>query len=47
MTVLVVGISHRSAPIPLLERLAIDRDGTVKLVEDVLANPHVTEATAV
>jgi len=47
MTVLVVGISHRSAPIALLERLAIDRDGTTKLVEDVLANPHVTEATAV
>jgi glutamyl-tRNA reductase len=47
MTVLVVGISHRSAPIALLEQLAIDRDGTTKLVEDVLANPHVTEATAV
>ena len=47
MTILVVGISHRSAPISLLERLAIDRDGTHKLVEDVLANPHVTEATAV
>jgi glutamyl-tRNA reductase len=28
MTILVVGISHRSAPISLLERLAIDRDGT-------------------
>jgi len=47
MTILVVGISHRSAPISLLERLAIDRDGTYKLVEDVLANQHVTEATAV
>ena len=47
MTILVVGISHRSAPIALLERLAIDRDGIVKLVEDVLANPHVSEATAV
>jgi glutamyl-tRNA reductase len=47
MTILVVGISHRSAPITLLERLAIDRDGTYKLVEDVLANQHVTEATAV
>ena len=46
MTVLVVGISHRSAPITLLEQLAIDRDGTTKLVEDVLANPHVTEAAA-
>jgi len=47
MSVLVVGISHRSAPIALLERLAIDRDGTTKLVEDVLANPHVSEAAAV
>jgi glutamyl-tRNA reductase len=47
MTVLVVGISHRSAPIALLEQLAIDRDGTTKLVEDVLANPHVSEAAAV
>lgn len=47
MTVLVVGISHRSAPIALLEQLALDRDGTTKLVEDVLANPHVSEATAV
>jgi glutamyl-tRNA reductase len=47
MTILVVGISHRSAPIALLEKLAIDRDGTIKLVEDVLANPHVSEAAAV
>ena len=47
MSVLVVGISHRSAPIALLEQLAIDRDGIVKLVDDVLANPHVSEATAV
>jgi glutamyl-tRNA reductase len=47
MTILVVGISHRSAPIALLERLAIDRDGITKLVDDVLANPHVSEATAV
>src|SRR3954451_10142325 len=47
VSVLVVGISHRSAPIALLEQLAIDRDGIAKLVEDVLANPHVSEATAV
>jgi glutamyl-tRNA reductase len=47
VSALVVGISHRSAPIALLERLAIDRDGTTKLVENVLANPHVSEATAV
>jgi glutamyl-tRNA reductase len=47
MTALVVGISHRSAPIALLERLAVDRDGATKLIEDVLANPHVSEATVV
>ncbi len=47
MTVLVVGISHRSAPIALLERLAVDADGATKLIEDVLANPHVSEATVV
>ena len=32
MTVLVVGISHRSAPIALLEKLAVDTDGATKLV---------------
>jgi glutamyl-tRNA reductase len=47
MTVLVVGISHRSAPIALLEQLAVDTDGATKLIEDVLANPHVSEATVV
>jgi glutamyl-tRNA reductase len=47
MTALVVGISHRSAPIPLLEKLALDTDGATKLIEDVLANPHVSEATVV
>lgn len=47
MTALVVGLSHRSAPIALLERLAVDSDGAAKLVEDVLANPHVSEAAVV
>ncbi|HEY3530435.1 MAG TPA: glutamyl-tRNA reductase [Nocardioides sp.] len=47
MTALVVGISHRSAPIALLERVAVDADGACKLIEDVLANPRVSEATVV
>jgi glutamyl-tRNA reductase len=47
MTALVVGISHRSAPIALLEQVAIDADGATKLIDDVLANPHVSEATVV
>ena len=47
MSVLVVGISHKSAPVELLERLALDADGVVKLVDDVIAGEHVTEATVI
>ena len=47
MSVLVVGISHKSAPVDVLERLALDADGTVKLIEDVMGGVHVTEATAI
>ena len=32
MSVLVVGISHKSAPVALLERVALDADGVAKLV---------------
>jgi glutamyl-tRNA reductase len=47
MSVLVVGISHKSAPVALLERLALDSDGVSKLMTDVLAGDHVTEATVI
>ena len=47
MSVLVVGISHKSAPVELLEKLALDTDGTVKLVTDAMAGEHVSEATAI
>jgi len=47
MSVLVVGVSHNSAPVQLLEQLAIDRDGLHKLVEDVAHTEHVTEATVI
>ena len=47
MSVLVVGISHKSAPVELLERLVLDADATVKLIGDVLAGEHVSEATAI
>ncbi len=47
MSVLVVGISHKSAPVELLERLALDPDATHKLLADVVAGEHVTEATAI
>lgn len=45
MSVLVVGISHRSAPVSILEEVALDADGVQKLIKDVLDNEHVTEAT--
>ncbi|GAB6985213.1 glutamyl-tRNA reductase [Nocardioides pyridinolyticus] len=47
MSVLVVGISHKSAPVSLLERVALDNDGVRKLIDDVAACEHVTEATVI
>ncbi len=47
MSVLVVGISHRSAPIPVLERVALDADGVHKTLAAVLDTPHVSEAVVV
>ena len=47
MSVLVVGISHRSAPVSVLERVAVDGEGAAKLLRDVAACEHVTEATVI
>ncbi len=47
MSVLVVGISHRSAPVSLLERVAVDPEGAAKLAKDVAAGEHVTEAAVI
>ena len=47
MSVLVVGISHNSAPVALLERVALDDDGVHKLISDAAACEHVTEATVI
>lgn len=47
MSVLVVGISHKSAPVALLEQVALDDDGVQKLVADAAACEHVTEATVI
>lgn len=43
MSLLVVGLSHRSAPVRLLERAALVGDGLGKLLQDVAAAPPVTE----
>jgi glutamyl-tRNA reductase len=47
MSVLVVGISHRSAPVALLERVALDDDGIQKLTADASSCDHVSEATVI
>lgn len=46
MSILVVGVSHKTAPVSVLERLALDKDGLDKLMRDVASSEHVTEATA-
>ena len=45
MSVLVVGVSHKTAPVSVLERLALDADGLDKLVHGVAACDYVLEAT--
>ena len=45
MSVLVVGVSHRTAPVPVLERLTLDAPGVEKLVREVADCEHVLEAT--
>ena len=47
MSVLVVGVSHKSAPVALLERLALDTDGVTKLIDDVMGSEHVSEVTVI
>jgi glutamyl-tRNA reductase len=45
VSVLVVGISHRTAPVSVLERTALDADGAQKMVREVSELEHVSEAT--
>ncbi len=44
MSVLVVGLSHRTAPVAVLERAALDVDATAKLLADVVVDEHMAEA---
>ena len=44
MSILIVGASHRSAPVELLEQLAVDADAAAKLRTAALHSDHVTEA---
>ncbi|MGQ4382772.1 glutamyl-tRNA reductase [Streptomyces sp. SAS_270] len=44
MSLLVVGLSHRSAPVSVLERAALATDTQAKLLQDTLAAEPATEA---
>ncbi|MFJ1585255.1 glutamyl-tRNA reductase [Streptomyces sp. NPDC088197] len=44
MSVLVVGLSHRSAPVSVLERAALTGDARAKLLQDALAAEPAAEA---
>ena len=46
MSVLVVGVSHKTAPVAVLEQLALDVEAVGKLVHDIAECEHVLEATA-
>ncbi|MFF9854364.1 glutamyl-tRNA reductase [Streptomyces litmocidini] len=45
MSLLVVGLSHRSAPVSILERASLSADTRIKLLQDTLAAEPATEGT--
>lgn len=47
MSVLVIGVSHRSAPVDLLERVSLDTDAAVKLLHRALDIEVVSEAAVI
>lgn len=47
MSVLVVGLSHRTAPIGLLERASLDTDAAVKLAHRAVESAAIAEAAVV
>jgi len=47
VSLLVVGLSHRTAPVRLLEQTALTEELAVKLLGDVVGSEHVSEAVAV
>ncbi|WP_227979527.1 glutamyl-tRNA reductase [Nocardia spumae] len=47
MSVLLVGISHRSAPVAVLEKVAVTEEDRPKLTDRMLASQHISEAMIV
>ncbi len=47
MSVLAIGVSHRSAPVEVLERVALDRAAVAKLLDEVPSSHQIVEAVVV
>jgi glutamyl-tRNA reductase len=44
MSILAIGLSHRSTPVDLLERVVLDETAIIKLLADLIGSDHVDEA---
>ncbi len=44
MSLLLVGVSHRTAPVSVLERVAISGADTAKVLDELISGDHVSEA---
>ena len=44
MSLLLVGVSHRTAPVSVLERVTISGEDTAKVLDELIAGEHVSEA---
>ncbi|TDE10874.1 glutamyl-tRNA reductase [Jiangella asiatica] len=47
MSVLAIGVSHRSAPVEVLESVALDRPGVTKLLDDIPSSDEIAEAVVI
>jgi glutamyl-tRNA reductase len=43
VSVVVIGLNHRTAPLPLLERVTLRRDGVPKALHDLAERPNISE----
>lgn len=47
MSILLFGVSHRSAPVSVLEQLSLDESDQIKILDRMLQSPLVTEAMVI
>ena len=44
MSIVVLGLNHRSAPLDVLERMTVSEDVIIKVLDDLLSSPDLSEA---